>query len=52
MNVEISGEDLLKAVQAQRNDAADEAANNAAAMQSLLRRIADLEKQLAAKAET
>ncbi len=47
MNVELKGEDLLAAVQAQRNDAMDDAANNAATIQALLRRISALESELA-----
>ena len=47
MKIELTGEDLLAAVQAQRNDAQDDAANNAATIQALLRRIANLEKELA-----
>ena len=45
--IELNGNDLLAAVQAQRNNALDDAANNAAAIQALMRKIADLEKQLA-----
>lgn len=47
MKIDIDGNDLLAAVQAQRNDALDDAANNAAAIQSLQRRLVALEKQLA-----
>lgn len=46
MKVDINGNDLLAAVQAQRNDAADSAANNAAAMAALQRRILELEAKL------
>lgn len=52
--IEIDGNDLASALQAQRNEAQDSAANNAAAIQTLLRtlaakdeKIADLEKQIA-----
>ena len=52
--IPIEGNDLCAAVQAQRNDALDAAANNGAAIQTLLRviaqreqRIAELEKKLA-----
>lgn len=47
MDIDIQGADLLAAVQEQRNNAMDDAANNAAAIQALLKRIADLERQLA-----
>jgi hypothetical protein len=54
MKMQIDGNDLLAAVAGQRNDALDDAANNAAKMQALLRlvaerdkRIAELEKQIA-----
>lgn len=47
MAITIDGNDLLAAVQAQRNDALDDAANNAAAIQALKRKIEELEKRLA-----
>lgn len=47
MKIELDGNDLLAAVQTQRNNALDDAANNAATIQSLLRQIAALEKKLA-----
>ena len=50
MQVEINGNDLVAAVAAQRNNAMDDAANNAATIQGLLRRIAELENQLATDA--
>lgn len=45
--IDLDGNDLLAAVQAQRNEAMDTAANNAAAIQALQRRILQLEKQIA-----
>ena len=45
--IPIDGIDLLNVVQRQRNDALDEAANKSAAIEGLLRRIAELEKQIA-----
>lgn len=47
MEIDIDGNDLVAAVAEQRNDALDDAANNAAVNKALLRRIAELEKQLA-----
>lgn len=47
MQINIDGNDLLAAVAEQRNNAMDDAANNAAANKALLRRIAELEKQIA-----
>lgn len=49
--VQLDGNDLLAAVQAQRNDAMDAAASNAAAMQALRRKIQELEAKLKAKEE-
>ena len=45
MKVEIDGNDLCAAVAEQRNNALDDAANNAAAIKALLRRIAALETE-------
>lgn len=47
MNIELNGNDLLAVVSEQRNEAMDNAANNAATIQTLLRRISELEKQIA-----
>lgn len=49
MKIDIEGHDLLKAVKEQRDQQADAAANNAAAIQVLLRRIAELESELPEK---
>ena len=47
MNFQIDGNDLLAVVQKQRNDALDEVANNAAAVQALLKQIAGLQGEIA-----
>ena len=49
--IALDGNDLLAAVQAQRNSALDDAANNAAAIHALRRRIAELEAELKQKAD-
>ena len=51
MKIEIEGKDLLLAVRSQRDEALDAAANNAAAIQALQRRIAELEAMLMLKAK-
>ena len=45
--IQLDGNDLLAAVQSQRNSALDDAANNAATIQALLKKVAELEKKLA-----
>ena len=49
MKIQIEGTDLLAAVQKQRDEAMDDAANRAAMVQSLLRQIAVLEAKLKEK---
>ena len=47
MDINVDGNDLLAIVAKQRNDALDEAANNAARVAALMRKIEELEKKLA-----
>ena len=47
MDINVDGNDLLAVVAKQRNDALDEAANNAARVAALMRKIEELEKKLA-----
>ena len=47
MQLNVPGADLLNALQKQRNDAMDDAANNAAMIAVLARRLGELEKELA-----